>query len=232
MFLKPRYVLVITLVLAVFFVLERVVERKLHEQLPDAVDYIRKTSGFHCQVQGLTYSFPTGVRALNVHVSDDKGRQWLKASHITANISLFRYLMKREIGRHLIRSFDARDLDVTLYHKSTGGWEFPVLRRSSATPASSAESGERPLDLNIHNLAVNFRTEKGTTSRSYRKVNARIALKKGLDSLEIAGDDEHLNLIVDRESGEFDFHADSFGLAILAPLLGDCLLYTSPSPRD
>jgi hypothetical protein len=223
MFLKPRYVLVITLVLAAFFVLDRIAERKLHEQLPYAVDYIRKTSGLHCQVQGLTYSFPTGVRALNVHVSDDKGRQWLRASHITANISLFRYLMKREIGRHLIRSFDARDLEVTLYHKNTGGWEFPELRRSSATPASSAESGEMPISLNVHNLAVNFRTEKGTTSRSYRKVIARIALKKGLDSLEITGDDEHLNLTVDRESGKFDFLADSFGLAILAPLLGDAV---------
>lgn len=221
LFLKPRYILLIILVMAAFFILERIAERKLNEQLPYALDYIRRTSGLHCQIQSLTYSFPTGVRALNVHVSDDKGRQWLKASHITADISPFRYLMRREIGRHLVRSVDAYDLEVTLYHKSTGGWEFPESRQSSTNRVSHSESGEAIIALNIHNLAVNFRTEKGKTSHSYRKVTASIDMMRGLNSLEIKGDDEHLKLTLDRKSREFDFHADSFGLAILAPFLGE-----------
>jgi hypothetical protein len=222
-FLRPRYIVCVVLVLAAFFVLDKIAERKLNEQLPDAIDYIRETSGLLCQIQGLRYSFPSGVRALNVHVSDDDGREWLHASHITANISPFRYLMKRKIGRYLIKSFDARDLEVTLYHKNAGGWEFPEIRRSSANPASRTESEDAPIDLNIHNLTINFRTEKGTTSQSYRRVNARLDLRKGLDSLEVAGDDESLNLTVKRESGEFDFQADSFGLAILTPFLGNAV---------
>jgi hypothetical protein len=222
-FFTPRYIVCIVLVLAVFFVADKIADRKLNEQLPAVIDHIRKTSGLHCEVLGIAYNFPTGIRAHNVRVTDDDGREWLNASHITARISPFRYLMNRKIGRHLIRSFDALNLEVTLYHKNKGGWEFPKIRRSSANPASSAESEDAHINLNIRNLTVNFQAAKRTSSHSYKKVNAEIDLRKGLDSLEITGDDERLSLTVKREAGEFDLQADSFGLSIVAPFLGDAV---------
>ena len=222
-FFKPRYILSIVLVLAVFFIFVRITDRYLHEQLPVAVDYIQKTSGLRCDIEALTYSFPTGVTALNVHVSDDDGREWLTASSVTARISPFRYLMTRKVGRHLIGSLDTRNLEVTLYHKKSGGWEFPELGKSSAHPVSGTESEEGPINLNVNNLTVKFRTEKSTTSHSYRTMKARIDRRKGDGSLEVKGDDESFHLSVERESGEFTFKADSFRLAILSSFLGDTI---------
>lgn len=222
-FFKPRYILSIVLVLAVFFIFVRIADRHLLEQLPAAVDYIQKTSGLRCEIEALTYSFPTGVKALNVHVSDDDGREWLTASSITARISPFRYLMTRKVGRHLIGNLDTRNLEVTLYHKKSGGWEFPELRKSSAHPVSGTESEEGPINLNVNNLTVNFRTEKSTTSHSYRKMKARIDRRRGDGSLEVKSDDESFHLSVERESGEFTLKADSFRLAILSSFLGDTI---------
>lgn len=222
-FFTLRYIVCIILILAVFFVLDRIADRKLNEQLPAFIDHIRKTSGLHCEVLRIAYNFPTTIRAHSVRVTDDDGREWLNASHITAEISPFRYLMNRKIGRHLIRSFDALNLEVTLYHGNKGGWEFPQIRKSSANPAASAESEDAHINLNIRNLTVNFQTAKRTSSRTYKTVIAGIDLRKGLDSLEITGDDERLSLTVKREAGEFDLQADSFGLAILAPFLGDAV---------
>jgi len=219
-FLKPQYILFIVLVLVVFFVLVRIANRQINEQLPAAVDYIRKTSGLRCEIERLAYIFPNSLRALNVRVSDDDGKQWLKASSITAGISPFNYLITRKVGRHLIRSFDAQNLEVTLHHKNTGGWEFPEIRRSPGNLVSIAESEEVPINLNVSNLTVNFQTEKSTTSHSYRKITARIDRRRGSGSLEVAGDGERFNLSVKRESGEFILKADSFGLAILSPFLG------------
>jgi hypothetical protein len=219
-FLKKRYLVFLVLFLAFFFVLDRIADRQLNEHLPAAVDYIRKSSGLHCEIQRLTYVFPTGVRALNVNVSDDEGRKWLNASSITAGISPFRYLMSMKVGRHLIRSFDAQNLEVTLYHKATRGWEFPGKRRDSVNSVSSTESEEAPVNLNIHNVTIKFSTGKSTTSHSYRKMTAKIDRKRETGSLEVVGDDERFHLSVNRKSGEFHVKAESFGLAILSPFLG------------
>jgi hypothetical protein len=221
--LKHLFPIVLVLVLAAFFVLDRTANRQLGEHLPAVIDYLQKTSGLRCEIQNLAYRFPSGVRALDVRISDDSGREWLNAASITAKISPFRYLMSGKVGRHLIRSIDAENLNVTLYHKNTSGWKFPGIRRSAENLLSGTAPEEAPINLNVHNLTINFRTEKKTTTHTYRTMTARLDLKKGLDSLDVAGDNERFHLSLKRDSGEFDLKADSFGLAILSPLLGDTI---------
>lgn len=234
-FLKPWYIILTVLVLAVLFVLDWTADRKVNEHLPEAIDYIQKSSGLRCNIEELGYVFPNGVKALNVSISDDSGRQWLKASSVTANISPFRYVMTRKIGRHLIRDFHVDDLEVTVYHKKTGGWEFPKRKTTAAHSRSNPDVEEVPIDFKVHNLTINFQTEKSTTSYSYKKVVARIDRKRETGSLDVIGDDERFLLSINRESGEFHLKTESFGLAILSPFLGNTVplndIYISASAQ-
>jgi hypothetical protein len=129
--------------------------------------------------------------------------------------------MTRKIGRHLIRDFHVDDLEVTVYHKKTGGWEFPKREKSSVNTVSNTDTEEVPIDFKVHNFTITFQAEKNTTRYSYNKVMARIDRKREIGSLDVIGDDERFLLSFNRESGEFHLKTESFGLAILSPFLGN-----------
>ncbi|MDQ5986957.1 MAG: Biosynthetic peptidoglycan transglycosylase [Syntrophus sp. SKADARSKE-3] len=218
--LNPKFILLVILVLVGFSALTWFAERRINKELPTVIEYVQTTSGLRCEIERLSYIFPTGLSALNVRLSDDNGRQWLKATSITAGIRPFAYFNTKKAGLHLIRSLDAQNLEVTLHHKKTGGWEFPLIRQATGDHSSPARSDKMPINLQVGNLTVNVQTDKGTTSHSYRKMTAKIDRGKGYGSLEVIGDGERINLSVKKDSGEFNLETDSFGLAILSPFLG------------
>lgn len=168
-------VVCLSVLLLVLATVHGIIDRQVRQWKPRLVEYVRLHYGVACELGELEYVFPDGIRTTGLKIVMPD-QPLLAAAEATVRIRVMKYLRQRAVAPDLLKSIQARGLQIHLRRSSGGAWLLPV--RSVRSPAGEqAEDAyhlpDAPIRVTIDDLDLAVSTPKGSLQRRYDRFEAR-----------------------------------------------------------
>jgi hypothetical protein len=187
-------------------------------------EFVHARYGLNCEMDGLDYAFPDGVRATRLRVSL-REKPLFSASEATFRIRPIEYLKTRSLNARLLHSVDAAGVQVRIERTAEGEWLIPAplsRRDGESTAGESSVPSAPPVRCSVRGLGLDLSTPRGALKKRYDGLDALFDTASGTGDLTLRGGDEKVNIRLRRvPERRVEIEAEALSLEPL-------LLFTSP----